>query len=171
MIVVDCGCFPHGGVDSIGYLVERFEPDVVYGFDPWPALKEGVEMIGETRVVRSRRAVWTHEGVMRYTHADAGATMLAENRRGRWGKHTTSHVDCVDLAAFLVGIRGHTVVVKLDVEGAEYAVLEHLADLGLDDDIELLLVEWHDQHLPPEYAQRRAALEGRLSCPVEEWTL
>ena len=54
-IVVDLGCFPHRGEISIEPLVERYHPDVLYGFDPWPALVEGERVLEGTRIVLEDR--------------------------------------------------------------------------------------------------------------------
>jgi hypothetical protein len=59
-------------------------------------------------------------------------------------------------------------VVKLDVEGAEFPILERLVDEGTDALVAELLVEWHDDKMPA-YADRKAALLRSLRCPVSPW--
>ncbi|KAJ6789013.1 hypothetical protein PWT90_10840 [Aphanocladium album] len=62
------------------------------------------------------------------------------------------------------------VVVKMDIEGAEYDILPHLAEMRVWTVVDVLLVEWHD-NLPTDEA-RQAAIKGieklkheGVSCP------
>ena len=57
-------------------------------------------------------------------------------------------------------------ILKLDIEGGEYELLEHLIETGADGCVELALVEWHD--LPAREADRDSLI-ARLRCPVEPW--
>ncbi|XWW92858.1 hypothetical protein V2A60_000785 [Cordyceps javanica] len=62
------------------------------------------------------------------------------------------------------------VVVKMDIEGAEYDILPHLVEMQAWTVIDVLLVEWHNQ-LPSEEAREAAknaiaTLEAKgVSCP------
>lgn len=168
-VVLDLGCFPHGKVFSTRLLVQRFSPRELYAYDPWPKTIEGTVMIGSTVVTTRRAAAWTHAGMMRYTHADAGATIVRENERGQWAQHTHSDVETIDLGELLEHLG--FAIVKMDIEGAEYALLADLHRRGLDERIALLLIEWHDEHMPEVYSRWRETLESVLRCPIEEWTL
>lgn len=158
MIVVDVGCV--GWVDevSIEPLVERFQPSTLYAFDPYPQLTPGMEMIGSTRVIRERRAAWIFDG-------DVGYVENGTRSRVRAGSRAV--VPCFDLATWL-RLLDEPVVLKLDVEGAEYPLLERIHALGVDEErLDLLLVEWHEL---PELEPERDSLLARLRCPVEEWS-
>lgn len=92
---------------------------------------------------------------------------------GFWGSSTyESHPDAVasggkgtELSAvnlsrwLLMNTLPHDfVVVKMDIEGAEYQVLPHMAEMAVWSVVDHLFVEWHD-NLPTD-EDRQAAIRG-----------
>jgi FkbM family methyltransferase len=78
--------------------------------------------------------------------------------------------------------RNHTsgrppyVVIKMDIEGAECLVLEHMADMGTLHNIDILIIEFHsylfEGNLRQEYEMREDRLRGILAdrgVQVIEW--
>ena len=173
MIVVDVGAYSHpdhrgASQDSVGRLIERFHPSVVYAFDPLhePTRFGGpaVETVGETRVFRDRTAAWTHDREVLFDPSPASPLSASVREDG------TETVRCLDLARFLkwVGDDGG-IVLKLDCEGGEYVLLPWLIEQNAFTRVQLVLVEWHD--LPARTAERNTIL-GRIPAgvAVEEWT-
>jgi FkbM family methyltransferase len=173
MIVVDLGCFPHRDEISIEPLIDRFRPDVLYGFDPWPALVEGEFAADGTRVVLERKAAWIEDGEIEFARVRGlrgwdSTVMRAKNAKGEWtGAGEIVRVPCFDFSAWLRTLP-EPPVVKLDIEGAEFPVLEKLVADGTDAHVAELLVEWHDDKMP-DFAERRASLLAALRCPVAPW--
>jgi FkbM family methyltransferase len=166
-IVVDLGCATHEDEESIAKLTGRFHPAMYYGFDPWPDMREQTE----PRLQILRRAAWTYDGIVELalgSWREWDATVVREkNGRGEW--HRTTMVPCFDLARFLAELPSkHTLVVKMDVEGAEFPLLQHLIDTDTDVLIDLLLVEWHDEKMVPR-PDRRMLIEALRCGAVEEW--
>jgi FkbM family methyltransferase len=74
------------------------------------------------------------------------------------------------------GRRSPYVVLKMDIEGAEYLVLEHMADMGTLNNINILIIEFHSNqfegNLRQEYEMREDRLRGILAdrgVQVIEW--
>ncbi len=172
-IVVDLGCYPHRDEISIEPLVERYRPDVLYGFDPWPALIEGESELDGTHVVLQRKAAWVEDGEIEFARVRGlrgwdSTVMQEKNARGEWtGSGEIIRVPCFDFSAWLRSLP-EPPVVKLDVEGAEFPILEKLVVDGTDALVAELLVEWHDDKLA-DHAVRKAALLESLRCPVTSW--
>ena len=171
-IVVDLGCFPHRDEISLEPLLERFRPAVLYGFDPWPQLVDGETKVQGTRVVLARKAAWVEDGLVEFAHIRGirswdSTVMRDKNARQEWLRAEAIRVPCFDFSAWLRGLP-EPPVVKLDIEGAEFPVLERLVEQGTDALVAELLVEWHDDKMPA-YADRKAALLARLRCPVSPW--
>ena len=144
MIVVDLGCFSHGVYDSIGSLQRKFHPDILYGFDP--LAEDSVGRIGKTVIVTRRLAAWTRDGTVPFNVAST---------RSAIGKGKS--VPCFDLCSWL-----HTlpepIILKMDIEGGEFAVVKELKRTRTDSRLALLLLERHGDRFIPE-----------LRCPVEPW--
>ena len=173
MIVVDLGCYPHRDEISVEPLIERYRPDVLYGFDPWPGLVEGETEVDGTRVVLQRKAAWIEDGEIEFARVRGfrawnSTVVRAKGTRGEWsGSGDVIRVPCFDFSAWLCEL-GAPAVVKLDVEGAEFEILERMVDEGTDLLVSQLLVEWHDDRMPG-FEPRRAELTSRLRCPIETY--
>lgn len=163
-IVVDLGCcgYVRNGrmEDSIQTLIKRFKPDVLFGFDPHPALRDAVGQVYGTTVITSRRAAWTNDEEVGFslqgncTHVD-----LDEEQRTK----------AFDLAAWVRTLPEARIVLKVDVEGAEYVLLPHLIAHGLMDRFSHVLVEWHEGQYANGYESDRASILAEIQCPAEEW--
>lgn len=158
MIVVDVGCARYGPDFSIERLIEEFKPDVLYGFDPIEQAYSEHPFWRDhdgTNVEIIRKAAWTFDGEIGY---------LNPGLRG-WisDRHGAPRVPCVDLARFVAELPDGRTVLKIDAEGAEYELLEHLIAHGVDRRLELAWVEWH----APD--RGRESIEQRLACEVREW--
>ena len=156
--VVDVGCAEH--VDELGLLhesirplVARFRPRLLLGLDPLADLAtyrhEGCEV--RTYPV----AAWNRGGTVAYR--DPGIEGFTVDRKAR------PQVECVDLAELILE-RDDEIVLKLDAEGAEYLLLEHLIAQRADERLTLILVEWHGA-----MQARRNRIERQLACPLEQW--
>ena len=173
MIVVDLGCFPHRDEISIEPLIRRYRPDVLYGFDPWPALVEGETELDGTRVILERKAAWVEDGEIEFARVRGlrawdSTVMRAKCSRAEWtGAGDVIRVPCFDFSEWLRRLP-EAPVVKLDVEGAEFPILERLVEQGTDELVAELLVEWHEDKMP-DYAGRKDELLGRLRCQVAPW--
>lgn len=156
MIVIDVGACGWVEETSIEKLVERYSPDVLWAFDPYPEFTKCERMIGATRVVQQQQAAWLYDGMVGF-FSDGTCSKVRNGAQHR--------VECFNLSQFLSKMAVGTVL-KLDCEGAEYPLLEDLIGTGQDLRLGLLLVEWHDL---PEFEAERDWLLGHLRCRVEEW--
>ena len=60
---------------------------------------------------------------------------------------TSTDVECIDLAAFISRLP-HVRLLKLDIEGSEIPVINHLMETGAIDKIDLTVVETHEPFPP-----------------------
>ncbi len=162
MIVIDVGCARLGGDYSVERLIDWYHPDVLIGFDPTAKVAEAMPAdLQGTNVVLRREAAWIEDGEIGY-FAD-GVNSQVGNSPG-WPK-----VRAVDLARVIRELpEEEEVIIKIDAEGAEYELLEHLLATGAIDRVSRLLIEWHPRH---EGGRRRAIEEGMRARGVvwEQW--
>jgi Methyltransferase FkbM domain len=71
-------------------------------------------------------------------------------------------VQVVDLVAFIAGLPGPVKLLKIDIEGAEYAILHALIDRGVIDRLERVFVETH-AHAIPSLRETDARLRQRIA--------
>lgn len=171
MIVVDLGCCPHQGDHSVEPLLRRYDPTALYAFDPGLApLITPPDVLKDGRITYDPRAAWTYDGEIDL--AWGARTRLYDtiipdySVHGQWQR--VQKVPCFDFAAWLTA-HPEPAVVKMNIEGAEYQLLEHVLDQQADRHVTEWVIQWHDDHMPPEYAARRAAIEARVKVPVLPW--
>lgn len=158
MIAIDVGAAQHRDeITSVERIVERFHPPTLYAFDPLASPYP--PRIDHTRVVTVRAAVWTHDGSLRFS---------LEGTRSRIAAAGTE-VRCIGLSRFIRDQEDTDVVLKIDAEGAEYALLEQLAQEHLDRWIRVAWVEWHPETHDGDRS-REQRLKNELVCKVEDWT-
>jgi FkbM family methyltransferase len=78
------------------------------------------------------------------------------------GDSDAVEVEVIDLLAFIRGLDRKVDLLKMDIEGAEVAILERMFDEGLHRDIGHVYVETHER-FSPDLAARTAALRERIA--------
>lgn len=169
-IVIDIGCARYGGDYSIERLIEEFEPDLLYGFDPnWSADMFDPPDDLKTSIVVSNEIAWTYDGTIGF-HTDGLNSWVTELRGAE-------ERPCFDLSDFIIGQykitydrvdgdfeRDETeIILKIDAEGSEYDLLRHLINKGSDKLLSLAWVEWHQ----PD--RGREQIEREIRCEITEW--
>lgn len=168
-IVVDVGCARYGADYSIERLIEEFKPDFLFGFDPnWSPemFIPGDDL--KTLVDITTAAAWTYDGEIGF-HSD-GLNSWLSDESGRKSP-------CIDLARWmweempavrLTDAHKHKIILKVDAEGSEYDLLEHLIAEGANTLVDFAWIEWHD-HGAPRPALRRRHIERSWGKPIAEW--
>ena len=172
MIVIDIGCAKYGGDFSIERLLEEFRPEVLYGFDPmqgpdeypWPPNPPDGPTF-PTKAMRTyieKKAAWTYDGEIGFSGSGLGGHIDPDGE----------NVPCFDLAGFIRSLPSdHEIALKIDAEGAEYDLLEHLIATRTDELLKLAWVEWHPkgQAVNSRPDKRRDLIEERIECDLHQW--
>jgi hypothetical protein len=168
-IVVDLGCCSYTSgnrlEDSIDTLIKRFKPAVLFGFDPHPGLRDTVGQVYGTTVITSRRAAWICDGDIGLA-LQGNCTHVVPTRPWGNGLEATT---AFDIAAWVRALPNVKIVLKIDVEGAEYMVLPHLIGAGLMSRFSRILIEWHEGKYANGYESDKEAILAEVECTVEEW--
>lgn len=163
MIAIDVGCARYGGDFSLERMIAEFSPRVLYGFDPaWDdSMFEPSEDL-TTEVIVQQAAAWTSDGEIRFEGSGLGGHVTDKSGR---------IVPCIDLAAFIRSLPDERIVLKIDAEGAEYDLLEHLIATNADIFLELAWIEWHPPgaRVNSRPDKRRDAIESEIACEIVEW--
>lgn len=146
--------------DSILTLIKRYSPAVLYGFDPHPALRDGVGKVHGTVVVTSRRAAWTNDEKIGIS-LQGNCTHIDFDEEAR--------TQAFDIVSWVRALPKARIVLKIDVEGAEYVLLPHLIRHGVIDRFSHILIEWHTDGYANGFESDRESILAQITCPVEEW--
>lgn len=140
LAIIDAGACDWGEEESINRLRLTYRPAAILAFDPAPAASPFWSESREGTLITFRRAaLWTHS---------RGAFLR--------GAGTTAHVSddppgtrisTVDVAKEIELAHWHysRVILKLDIEGGEYPILDYLRGLGVLHTLDEVLVEWHGE--------------------------
>lgn len=166
-LVLDCGA-------NVGYIT-RFLASTgadVIAFEPDPrAFDRLKKRCGHLRNVELRNeGVWDKEAVLPlYDHAASlegetaftvGSSLIAEKKNVDTSKSRT--VPLIDLVKFLQENPRRVTLIKLDVEGAEIAILNKILEENAWDRFNRMYVETHETKIPeqvPALDQIRATLQ------------
>lgn len=143
--ILDCGA--NIGMSSLRFRA-RFPGARLSAFEADPELarltEANLRRAGDRSTDVHAKAIWTHTGTVLFdrTGDDAGHVTL---------DGAAVSVPCVDIAA-LCGERVD--LLKLDIEGAEYAVVERLAAARVISNVDRMIIECHERgggppHLHP----------------------
>lgn len=107
---------------------------------------------------------------------DLGGSIIHEHNSNFKKQPNRVLVNCVDIADYIcdkLRMEFDRIILKLDVESAEYDILEHLITTGVIHKIDFLIIEWHDQYMTEEhynfYVQRRMKIVKYMNDHNIKW--
>jgi FkbM family methyltransferase len=186
-VFLDCG--GHYG-EGLMEFVEKFKMDsnwIIESFEPNPACDYNNRVSKKVKshklnITVHKKAVWIYDGVIAFSQENIQRSNSKSPNDGTstidgWGSVITelnsTHlnyceppilVDCVDFNSILKKYdkNTHNVIVKLDIEGAEYTLLRHLISNKTASNISQLYVEWHHVDLETENIETTQGLVKHL---------
>ncbi|MFC1679838.1 FkbM family methyltransferase [Elusimicrobiota bacterium] len=145
---IDGGAFRGGAIKK--FWASKLYPDhpwEVFAFECNPVLAPDLRKLPVPRLTVVDKAVWIHDKGMNFYIAvnPESSTLLKHKRTGQLSK-VPVRVGSVDFGEWLRGKfrKGDTVYVNLDIEGAEYDVLEKLLKDGGIEFVDKIYVEFHN---------------------------
>ena len=173
-LFIDCGGYD--GCSAVKFMLQNPQFDSIT-FEPNPALWPHYADVPTTLI---KKAAYTHGGTVTFTidETDADGSSLVESQKIDWhGKVANEEcpkieVGCVDIAELVLkaATQYQKIVLKLDIEGAEYDVLEKLLQEDLVKHLTIIYAEfhWHKCGFPESrHNQLVAALKQQTQ--VAEW--
>lgn len=146
-----------------GLEVHAFEPDPVAGdaFERRFAGKPNVRLHRAALGTAASKTLLyrTRQFATRQIKATVSSSIYP---RAAHGETDTVEVEVVDLPAFISNLGRRVDLLKLDIEGAEVAILNRIVDAGLHGKIGLIFAETHERH-SAELAERTRALRQRIA--------
>ena len=159
--VIDCGGWRG---DSVETLRRQFLPDHIYTFEANPNFKKFYHFKNHTLI---NKAVWIYDGEIDFYLGgdyDMGSSVIQKDNTGKSIK-----VPCIDFSKWIIDNfkKEDEIILKMDIEGAEYKVLGKMIDDGSTDYINQFLVEIHHNKYP-EIATKEE-IDKILKLKIEIW--
>jgi FkbM family methyltransferase len=169
-ILLDCGSHKGESVKKFKTLLTDFNEYEIYMFEPNNNLFKIIESNPEFySYTKFQKAVSDKEEIVKFYGGtvrtdNCGATILLDKKNyDAYKDDDYELVQTVDISKFIkdnFSIEDH-IILKLDVEGAEYQIIEKLLNDDAFKYIKKLYMEWHTQWLP-NYKQTEIDLVERM---------
>lgn len=157
---------PIGG-DIREWNIIGYEP-VVYEADTLEKLKAEYPAVN---LDIHRAAAWIDNGPIVFAKSNSqlnSSTMMSECEM--YENSTLHQVYAINFEQVIMSLDANdTIIVKMDIEGAEYVILERLIETKAIKNINRLFVEFHDWIMPEEYKQRHAEIVAKCPITIEGW--
>jgi len=160
MIFIDCGAYKG---KALNWARLKFDNPKLYAFECNPHLSK-VDYGSDVTVIR--KAIWITDGNLRFYMNTRhplieGHSVYKDKTTGNIDKEHPVVVQCIDFSKFLFSLEKDEIVIKMNVEGAEYDVLEHCVNTGAINLINQLHIQWH-YHKIPRMEDRHIKLQKNL---------
>ena len=168
---IDCGA---NKGQSIAWAIDHYKDDdlVINSFEPQVENFEVIEDLygDKENIAIHNLAVWTRDEKKTFYPQIWGARTGSSLVEGKYSTdpNVKVEVDCIDLAKWVKEnniIDAHTIL-KIDIEGAEYDIIPHLLEAGIQDLVDEWFIEWHGQTKTPNYNK---AVEENFTNIVPDW--
>lgn len=145
----------------------------IHAFEPNPAFKD---ILRDTLTVMHKdwsldaRAIWTDNKDRQFavdnTETPMGSTLMA-GKTAIWDTMPHIKVPCLDFSDYLKSFKGNYIIVKMDIEGAEFPVLEKMLADGTINYVTQLWCEFHPNKVREYTTKDKRALVKRLRKHTE----
>lgn len=147
-------------VGTVTQKVKKLKKDIkIYSFEP--VIKNFnilQSKFGNDKLIKlENKAVWFKKGKIDFSigiknsHTNSKITKIIKELKYNKNKYFNSfEVECIDLNHYItsLNLENNFVVMKMDIEGAEYNVLDHLIEKNTINNIDILLIEFHREPYP-----------------------
>lgn len=162
MIFIDCGFYD--GIALKKYMDKGLvdEHTTIYAFEANPdfAFKESAAKY-PVKIKKIKKAVWIRNGKVPFMTSGydsaahiKGTTSTAEDKR--------FNVPAINFSKFVEDLPDEPIICSMDIEGAEFAVLEKMIDDDTIDKIDLLDIEFHHRFMGHKTSEDAEELVSKL---------
>jgi len=147
-IFIDVGAYDGDTIEQFlnwGKLVDNPSEYKIYAFEPNPnMLPELRKKVGNIEIIES--AAWVDDNGTEFavdtTETPIGSTVMS-SKKNIWDNFEKIKVATIDFSNWLKQFKGDHVVIKMDIEGAEFPVLRKMIDDGTITIADKIFVEFH----------------------------
>jgi len=194
-IFLDCGFHLGEGINqflSMGIIDDTYH---IYSFEANPACMIVERTKNHPNITPIEKAVWIEDGYVFFKQENHVKSMSNSPTNGvsnvdghassividdmknqyleRCGIVEPIKIESLNFSEFLKNLPDDSnIICKMDIEGSEFAVLEHLIETNQIRKIKKLFVEFHPHYFPPHYGNLKAELVSKieeLGIEFKDW--
>lgn len=153
---------------DLNTMVGQYDDWMVYGFEPNPELeREWIRHVKEDTIIE-QKAAWIEDGSVELSVNETWykSSVMPEKQDYHEGRLIT--VPCFDFSEWIKQFVNHTVLLKVDTEGAELPILTKMIEDGTDNIPMMTFVEWHDGKMPT-YKSNKHEILANFRGNIVEW--
>lgn len=146
-IFIDLGAYTGDTIEQFfnwGHLLGDPKEFEIHAFEPNPKFHKKLKILAEqkSRVTIYPNVAWVKDGTIDFVPDNLGSTVMKS--KVNWDQEKAVQVPCIDFSKWLEQFDfADLVIVKMDIEGAEFPVLEKLLKDRTINLIDHLWVEFH----------------------------
>jgi FkbM family methyltransferase len=171
-IFLDCGGHKGAVIEKFKHTTFWEEGFEIFSFEAVPSFAEQYQ----NRIVENEtcfnKAVWIEDGEVEFylgrAKYEKGGTLFKNKTSGDIDREHPITVESIDFSKWIMDTfdKDDYIILGMDIEGAEYDVLEKMIEDGSINYINVACIEWHKKKIGIS-ADRHLYLVGRLEKKVE----
>lgn len=177
MIFVDCGSYHANFLEQVvnwGQLHADLHNSSVYSFEPnakmynyWKVIKDRhIRHLKDIQFIN--KAVWVKDTTISYTETadDIGGTVMGDKTKF----NNIIKVESIDFSNWIKQFN-EPILIKMNIEGAEYPVLEKMIQDGTDKLVDILFVEFHAKKMDNKdyWLNKELSIKKHLGNKLYDW--
>lgn len=174
-IFIDCGVWTG---DSIKEFKKYYNDYEIYGFECEPRLKDELEILKDVLgFVFLNKAVWSKDEILKFYLGQEDLTQsssLLKEKKKYINKSKPVEVEAIDFSYWLKSNfkKDDYIICKMNIEGAEYPVLEKMIKDDTISYINKLFISWHWRKLNGFSKEKHDQIEASVKkkTDVKIWT-
>lgn len=178
-IFIDLGAYSGDSIEEFKNWRKLSFPDKedwkLYAFEPNPKFKEYWDNQTHENFTFSNKAVWIEDTELEFavdqTDTPLGSTLMSGKKK-IWDSSPKIKVQAFDFSEWLKQFKDDFVVVKMDIEGAEFPVLNKMISDDTDKIPYVMMVEFHPNKVVDYSTLDKNRLIGKLQkrgVNIKEW--
>lgn len=144
---IDCGSYNGDTIEQFYNwyrLIDDPNDFEIIAFEPNPKFKKTLELLVLQKGIKYyQQAVWTNDDIIEFrvnNQQPLGSTAMIKTG---WEKSNIIKVESINFSRFIEKLRGNLVIIKMDIEGAEFPVLTKMIEEHSITVPSLIMVEFH----------------------------